>query len=256
MGEFDMGPIPGSEPGTSVDTGDAADGPQTTEQWAEQRRAEARAPLAEPESDSDSDSHFNTPSWMDRSEVAPVTRAAPYVPAQAAPAHDNLHAYAPMPASDTVPDSAHWTEHRRPRVVIGALLTVSLLGVAGFLVASIMTEAPAAIIGLSTCGFLSVVFRVTLMSRGVTVTDLKGTILKVRRDGELFIFRLDDPDHVIQVVGLPGSRSWKVILEAPDGRIVELDSAHVDAHEMHPIAEYYHAIAEREREQRHYRFNL
>ncbi len=250
MDEMDMDAAAGPDADSTVEVGTATEQAQTTEQWAEQRRAEARAHLAEPES------HFSTPSWMDRGEVRPVARVSPIVPAQAEPAHDTLHPYAATPASDAVLDSAHWVEHRRPRMVVGILLTLSLLGGIGFLVASIISQSTPAIVGLSVCGFLAVVFRATLMSKGVTTTDLKGATLKVRTGGDLQIFKLDDPDHIIEVVGEPGSSGWKVILEAPDGRIVELDASHVNAHEMHPVAEYYHAVAERERERRHYRFNL
>lgn len=249
MGETDMDPTSGEEPGFTAEAGTTTGEAQTTDQWAEQRRAEARAHLPEPES------HFSTPSWLDRGEVAPVPRA-PVVPTQAVPAHDSLHAYAPTPASDKVPESAHWIEHRRPRLVVGILLTLSLLGGIGFLVLAIVTQDTAAIIGLAACGFLTVLFRATLMSKGVTTTDLKGAILKVRMDGDLHVFKLDDPDHIVQVVGQPGSSGWKVILEAPDGKTIQLDASHVNAAEMHPIAEYYHAIAQRERDRRSYRFNL
>jgi len=249
MGETDMGSTSGADPSVAAEAGTTTDEAQTTEQWAEQRRAEARAHLPEPES------HFSTPSWMERGPVAPVPRVSPVVPPQVQPAHDDLHAYAPAPASDAVPESAHWIEHRRPRLVVGILLTLSLLGGIACLVFAIVTQETAAIVGLAACGFLTVLFRATLMSKGVTTTDLKGTILKVRMDGVQHVFKLDDPDHVIQVVGQPGSSGWKVILEAPDGRVVELDASHVDAEEMHPIAEYYHAVAERERDRRTYRFN-
>lgn len=250
MDETDMGSAPGSDPAGNTEAGTTTDEAQTTEQWAEQRRAEARAQLPEP------DTHFSTPSWMERGDVTPVPRVAPLVPTQTQPGHDDLHPFAPAPASDAVPESAHWIEHRRPRLVVGILLTLSLLGGIGFLVTAIITQEVAAIIGLAACGFLAVIFRATLLSKGVTTTDLKGAILTVRMDGELRIFKLDDPDHIIQIVGQPGSSGWKLILEAPDGRIVELDASHVNAHEMHPIAEYYRAVAERERDRRQYRFNL
>lgn len=242
MGEPDMGP--------TSETGATTDEALTTAQWAEARRAEARAPLPEVEE------HFATPSWMDRGEITPVPRTAPVVPPQVQPVHDTLHPYAPVRPADPIPDSAHWVEHRRPRFVIGTLLTLSLLGAIACLVVAIITQATAAIVGLAVCGFLAVVFRATLLSQGVRTTDLKGSTLKIRTGGDLQIFRLDDPDHIIQVVGEPGASGWKVVLEAPDGRIVELTAAHVDPAEMHPIAKHYHAVAETERERRHYRFNL
>lgn len=248
MDEPDMGPeaaaaTRGTDAGTTTDEAVAAD-------WAEQRRAAARAPLPEPEE------HFATPSWLDPSPAAAVPRPAPYVPPQVQPAHDDLHAFAPVPASDAIPESAHWVEHRRPRLVVGILLTVSLLAGLGFLVVAAITQEAAAIVGLGACGVLVVLFRATLMSTGVTTTELKGTILKVRMNGELHVFKLDDPGHLIEIVGDPGSSSWKLILESPTGRVVKLDASHVNAEEMHPIAEHYRDVAERERELRRYRFNL
>lgn len=199
---------------------------------------------------------FATPSWLTPGATTHVPRVAPQVPPQAAPVHDDLHPSAPSRADSSIPDSAHWVEHRRPRRVVGALLVLSLLATLGFLAASIITQETAMIVGLASAGFLTVLFRATLMSTGVTTTDLKGTTLKVRTDGSIKIFRLDDPDHAIEIVGSPGSPQWKVILQAPDGSVVTLDSSHVDADEMHPIAEYYRTVSERERERRAYRFNL
>lgn len=243
MDEPDIGPIQPSEAGTTTDEAAALD-------WAEQRRAEARAPLAEPES------HFSTPSWLDRGPVVPVPRAAPQVPEQVQPVHDTLHPYAPPPPSVVIAESAHWVEHRRPRLVVGILLTLSLLSAVGFLVAAIVTQGTAAIVGLVVCGVLVVIFRATLMSAGVTTTDLKGPILKVRVSGDLHIFKLDDPDHLVQLIGQPGSSGWKVVLESPTGSAVELDASDVNAEELHPVVEYYRGVAERERDQRQHRFNL
>lgn len=242
MDEPDMGP--------NTESGATTDEALTTAQWAEARRAEARGHLPEPEE------HFATPSWMDRGEVTPVPRVAPLVPPQAQPAHDNLHAYAPTRPAAPIPESAHWVEHRRPRLVIGTLLTLSLLGAVACLVLAVITQATGAIVGLVGCGFLAVLFRATLLSQGVRTTDLKGSTLRVRTGGDLQIFKLDDPDHIIEVVGEPGSPGWKVVLEAPDGRIVELTAAHVNPAEMHPIAQHFHTVAETERDRRHYRFNL
>jgi hypothetical protein len=244
MDETDMGP--NAEPGAGLEAGTTTEEAATS---AEQLRNAARAHLPEAES------HFSTPSWMDRGEVAPVPRVLPQVPVQAQPLHDELHAYAPIRASEAIPEAAHWVERRRPRVVVGVLLTLSLLGAIASLVVASITQDVVAIVALAACGFLAVVFRATLMSKGVTTTDLKGTTLKVRTGGDLQIFKLDDPDHIIQVVGQPDSPGWKVILEAPDGRIVTLDASLVNAQEMHPVALYYHAVAERERDRRHARFN-
>jgi len=250
MDEPDMGPGAGAEPGgPSVETGTTTD-EATAADWAAQRRAEARAPLAAPEE------HFSTPSWLDRGTAAPVPRVAPAVPAQVQPVHDDLHAFAPVPASETIPESAHWVEHRRPRLVVGILLTLSLLAALGCLVVAAITQATPALVGLGVFGVLVVIFRATLMSTGVTTTDLKGAILKVRMNGDLHVFKLDDPDHLVRVEGRPGASGWKVILESPAGKVIELDASHVDAEEMHPIAEYYRGVAERERDRKRYRFNL
>lgn len=250
MDEADMGPDAGAQPGgPSVETGTTTD-EATTADWAAQRRAEARAPLAPPEE------HFSTPSWLDRGTAEPVPRPAPSVPAQVQPVHDDVHAFAPIPPSDAVPESAHWVEHRRPRRVVGTLLALSLLGTVACLVLAVATQETAALIALAVFGVLVVVFRATLMSTGVTTTELKGAILKVRMNGNLHVFKLDDPDHLVRVVGEPGAAGWKVILESPAGTVIELDASHVNAREMHPIAEYYRAVAERERDRKRYRFNL
>ncbi len=254
MDEPDMGPDAGAQPGgPSAETGTTTD-EATAADWAAQRRAEARALLAAPEE------HFTTPSWLDRGTATPVPRVSPVVPAQVEPVHDDLHAFAPVPApvpaTESIPESARWVERRRPRLVVGILLTLSLLAALGCLVVAIVTQETAALVGLAVFGVLVVIFRATLMSTGVTTTELKGPILKVRMNGDLHVFKLDDPDHLVRVEGQPGASGWKVVLESPAGKIIELDASHVDAEQMHPIAEHYRSVAERERDQKRYRFNL
>jgi hypothetical protein len=241
MGEMDMEDQSGA-PG-ELDTTTAEQ--LSREDWAEQRRAEARAQLDPP-------SHFDTPSWMGPSSRANTT---PQVPVQSEPTHDQLHAYAPTPVADTVPDVAHWVEHRKPRLFVGVLLAAALIGAIASLVFAVVNQSAVAIVGLVACGLLAVIFRGALMSSGLTTVDLKGSTLRIRNEGELSIFNLADPSHRVEVTGTPDSGDWKVVLESMDHREITLTSAHVNPEEFHKIITYYGAVAERERQDRFNRFN-
>ena len=237
MGEMDMESQPESDTTTAEQL--------SRDDRAEQRRAEARAQLEPP-------ARFDTPSWL-----GPSTREflAPQVPEQNEPAHDRLHAYAPAPITDPVPETAHWVEHRKPRVFVGLLLTLALTGAVACLIVAVLDQSLVAGVGLVVCGFIAVLFRGALMSTGLTTVDLKNSTLKVRKDGELSIFNLADPAHRVEVAGTPGSSDWKVALESIDHREIVLTAAHVNPVEFDKIVTYYREIAERERQDRFNRFN-
>lgn len=237
MGEMDMESQPESDTTTAEQL--------SRDERAEQRRAEARAQL-------EASTHFDTPSWM-----GPRLReyVAPQVPEQSEPSHDELHAYAPVPVADPVPEAAHWVEHRKPRVFVGLLLVLALAGAIAAGVFAVLEQSLVAGVGLVVLGFIAVLFRGALMSSGLTTVDLKNSTLKVRQDGELSIFNLADPSHRVEITGTPGSTDWQVALESIDHRELVLTAAHVDPVEFDKIVTHYRAIAERERQDRFERFN-
>jgi hypothetical protein len=230
-----------------VDETDMGTSPETisaeaARQLAEQRRAQARA-------------HFDTPAWL-----GPTRAGGPApIPEQVEPGHDDLvddvEVVVPTVSATPIPDSAHWAEHARPRLVAGTLLVASLAGVITFLVLTITTQSAGAIAGLAACAIVAVIFRGALMSSGVTTVDLKGSVLRIRKGGLLDVVNLADPVHLVELVGTPDQPTWRLRLEAVDGRVVELGPQQVDAAEMHRIVEYYRAIAERDKRDRERRFN-
>jgi hypothetical protein len=246
MGEMDMGDGLTGAPG-ELDTTTAESEQISREDWAEQRRAEARAALDPP-------THFDTPTWLGPSNREYV---APQVPVQADPQHDHLSVYAPTapPVPEGVPDNAHWVEHRKPRVFVGVLLTAALLGALASLVLAVVNQSIVAVGALVVCAIIAVIFRGALMSTGLTTVDLKSSTLKIRKDGELSVFNLADPALRVEMTGTPGSSDWKVVLESVHHKELTLTSANVNPAEFDPIISYYRDVAERERQDRYNRFN-
>jgi hypothetical protein len=228
MDETDTTPVMGPE-GLSA---------EAARQLAEQRRAQARA-------------QFDTPSW-----IGPNRSTSPVVPTQAEPEHDDFGAPEPaLPRGEPIPDAAHWAEKAGSRLVAGTILTLALAGLVVSLVLTITTQSIGAIAGLAASALIAVIFRGALMSSGITTVDLKGSILRIRTGGVLDVVNLADPVHIVDLVGTPDQPTWRLRLEAVDGRIVELGPRQVDPHEMHRIVEYYRAVAERDRRDRERRFN-
>lgn len=211
---------------------------QAAREWAEQQRAQAR-------------SQFATPSWIgpDRG-----TTTAHQVPAQAEPEHDELELVAPVLSGPPIPDTAHWSETARPRLVAGTLLVLAIAGVVTSLVLTITTQSPVAIAGLAASAIVMVIFRGALMAAPILTVDLKGPIMTIRRGGAEDRVNLADPVHIVELVGSPGEPGWRLRLEALDGRIIELGPNVVDPHEAQPIVEHYLAIAARTRREREERF--
>jgi hypothetical protein len=211
---------------------------------AEQRRAVARA-------------QFQTPTWLGPNRAEGTVD--PQIPSQPEAEHDDLDDEPPLPPivipSNPIPHTAHWAEKARPRLFAGTVLLGSLAGVIGFLVATIITQSIGAIVGLATCAIVAVIFRGALMSADLTQVDLKGSVLRIRRGGVLDVVNLADPMHYVELVGTPDQPSWRLRFEAVDGRVVELGPRQVDPGEMHRIATYYRAIANRDRLERERRFN-
>lgn len=229
------------ESDTGTATGPEALSAEAARQWAEQRRAQARA-------------QFETPAWLGPPRDVQTT---PQIPAQAEPEHDDDldEALAAAPAANPIPDTAHWAEKATPRLLAGTILLAALAGVLGFLVVAVVTQSIAAIAGLAACAVVAVIFRGALMGSGVTTVDLKGSIMRIRKGGQLDVVNLADPVHLVQLVGTPDDPSWRLHLEAVDGRTIELSQREVDPVEVHRIVEYYRAIAERDRRDRERRFN-
>lgn len=228
------------ETGTTPVVGPEALSAEAARQVAEQRRAQARA-------------QFETPSW-----IGPNRGTAGVVPAQAEPEHDEFdepEAPTAMPSREPIPDTAHWAEKNGNRVVAGTILVLALAGLVVSLVLTITTQTVGAIAGLAASALVAVIFRGALMSAGITTVDLKGSILRIRKGGVLDVVNLADPVHIVALVGDPDEPSWRLRLEAVDGRIVELGPRQVDAPELHRIVLYYRAVAERDRRDRERRFN-
>jgi hypothetical protein len=226
-----------------TDTGTTPAGPEAAaaeaaRQWAEQRRALAR-------------SHFDTPAWL-----GPNRDSAPAsIPEQLEPDHDDLDIVIPTVSQTPIVESAHWAEKARPRIVAGSLLVLALVGALVSLVLTITTQSVGAIAGLAGCAIVAVIFRGALMGAGITTVDLKGSILRVRKGGLLDIVNLADPVHLVELSGTPEQPTWRLRLEAVDGRVVELGPQQVDAEELHRVVEYYRAIADRAKRDRDRRFN-
>lgn len=228
------------ETDTGSVTGPEAVSAEVARQWAEQRRAEARA-------------QFQTPSWIGPSRTPP---GPTQIPAQSEPEHDEIDIPEPRVVSASpIPDAAHWAEKAKPRLVAGTVLSLALVGVLAFLVLTITTRSAGAITGLAASAVVAVIFRGALMGTGVTTVDLKGSILRIRNGGVLDVVNLADPVHLVELIGTPDQPSWRLRLEAVDGRVVELGPRQVDPAQMHRIVEYYRAIAERDKRDRERRFN-
>jgi hypothetical protein len=154
-----------------------------------------------------------------------------------------------------IPDTAHWVEKAKPRIVAGVVLVAAIGGLITSGVLAITTQSTAAIVALVSCAFVAVVFRGALMSASVTTVDLKGSTLRVRRGAAQDIFNLADKGDRAELVGTPDQSTWRLRLEAMDGHTVELGPTQVDAVEMHRIVEHYRAIAYRDMRDRQERFN-
>jgi hypothetical protein len=215
---------------------------EAARQLAEQRRAQAR-------------SHFDTPSWLGPTRDP----SAAGIPEQVEPDHDDIdelvEPVVPTTSRSPIPESAHWAEKARPRMVAGTLLVLALLGVLVSLVLTIVTQSVGAIAALAGCAFVAVIFRGALMGSGITTVDLKGSVMRVHKGGELDIINLADPVHGVELIGSPDQPTWRLRLEAVDGHVVELGPQQVDAQEVHRIVEYYRAVADRARRDRESRFN-
>jgi hypothetical protein len=213
---------------------------EAARQLAEQRRAQARA-------------QFETPSWIGPSRGGETTS---HIPLQAEPEHDDVEVVVvPRAPQHPIPETAHWSEKAKPRLVAGIVLVAALAGVVTFLVITILTQSFGAIVGLAGSAFVAVIFRGALMGAGISTVDLKGSVLRIRTGGVLDIVNLADPVHAIELVGTPDQPTWRLRVEAVDGRIVEIGPKVVDAAEMHRIVEYYRAIADRDKRDRERRFN-
>jgi hypothetical protein len=229
------------ETDTGEVTGHEAASAEVARQWAEQRRALARA-------------QFQTPNWL-----GPSRTDQSQIPHQVEPDHDeidDLEVEVPAVAPrDPIPDTAHWAETAKPRLVAGVVLVAALAGVIVSLVLTITTQSVGAIAGLVGSAFVAVIFRGALMGSAITTVDLKGSILRIRKGGVLDVVNLADPVHLVELIGTPDQPTWRLRLEAVDGRTVELGRKQVDPHEMHRIVEYYRAVAERDKRERDRRFN-
>jgi hypothetical protein len=221
-------------------TGPEALSAEAARQWAEQRRAQARA-------------QFSTPAWIGPDRGGEATAV---VPPQPEPEHDEIEIPVPRPSfANPIPDTAHWAEKAKPRMVAGTLLVLALAGLLTSLVLTITTQSAGAIVGLAASALVAVIFRGALMGSGIMTVDVKGSNLRIRQGGVVDVINLADPVHLVELVGSPDQPTWRLLLETVDGRTIELGPKQVDAPEMHRIVEYYRAIAQRNKEDRERRFN-
>ncbi len=178
----------------------------------------------------------------------------PVVPPQLAPQHDALPT-APAPAVPTprtspapsgagIPARAEWTEARRGRWMANLLLTVLVLGTFASLGMTIATRSPMWVIGLVLCAFVAVVVRGTMISSTRSVVRLEGSNLTIQRGSHVDLFNLADTFHLVETVGTPGESRWRLRLETPAGRIIEVGPHQVDAEVIHNAVIYYRTRSE------------
>jgi hypothetical protein len=211
---------------------------EAARQWAEQQRAQARA-------------QFSTPSWIgpDRGTATPRP-----VPAQPEPEHDDLEIVIPVVRGEPIPETAHWVEKAPPRIFTGTFLVLALMGALASLGFTIATQSPVAIACLAASAVITVICRAALMGAGVTTIDLKGSVLRIRKGGVLDVVNLADPVHRVELIGSPDQPTWRLRLEAVDGRPIEIGPKMANAPELHRTVEHYRAIADRARREREERF--
>lgn len=213
---------------------------EAARQWADQRRAQARA-------------QFETPSW-----IGPARGdAAHAIPQQTEPEHDDDvdEALPPVVSESPIPNAAHWSKRNKPRAVVGTVLVLALTGVVTFLVLTIINQSAVAIAGLAASAFVAVIFRGALMGSGINTVELHGSMLRIRRGGAFDQVNLADPVHPVELVGSPDQPTWRLHLEAVDGRPIVIDPTQVDAPELDRIVRYYRAIANRALIERQRRFS-
>src|SRR4051795_3184079 len=182
---------------------------------------------------------FSTPAW-----IGPARNPGEAViPTQLEPDHDDeldeVEVVVPVVSDHPIPDTAHWAERAKPRMLAGGILLAALAGVLGFLALAIITQSIGAIAGLAACAIVAVIFRGALMGSGVMTVDLKGSVLRIRKGGVLDVVNLADSTHRVELVGSPDQPTWRVLIEAVDGRVLELGPQQVDPPEMHRIVKYY-----------------
>jgi len=116
---------------------------------------------------------FSTPSWIGPSRE-PAGEAV--IPEQLLPDHDDdePEIVIPVVSDHPIPETAHWAERAKPRMLAGGILLAALAGVLGFLALAIITQSIGAIAGLAACAIVAVIFRGALMGSGVMTVDLKG----------------------------------------------------------------------------------
>lgn len=164
-------------------------------------------------------------------------RVQPILPTQPTPAHDEL------PAEPPVLAVAHWSEHARPRYVVGAGLVLGAAGFAACLAVTIITRSLPAAIGLGICVLGVIVLRLAVFSADRTTVDLHGSLLEVEHDGALHTIDLASANRIIETRGEPGTKEWRFLAETADGRVIELGPREVDSLALTAAVKYYREVA-------------
>jgi hypothetical protein len=195
--------------------------------------------------DTDIELHYDTPYWAQANPQASST--PPRVPHQAAPMHETAPPpIVPAPAAAPDPDlptSGEWHELLPRRRARGVVLAATLLGAVAGLVTTILTQSPVAVAATIICTGLAIMNRTALITVTPTVVTLDGSNLRVRHNGHDDVFALADPDRRIETVGLPDQDGWRLRLEAPDQRVVELSASQVDPATLHRVVRAHREVA-------------
>jgi hypothetical protein len=121
------------------------------------------------------------------------------------------------------------------QVLLGLTTSGALVGF-GLLLAWQTFEALAVLVGFTVISLMS--YTALSVSLPTTVT-LEGSLLTVRRGRDSDEFNLAGPIRRVSTVGRPERPSWRVRLEAIDGKVVELGPTQVDPTLIHAAISRY-----------------
>jgi hypothetical protein len=182
---------------------------------------------------SDDSRHRGTPTAVEPVADAPPARPPLHASPPPVLAADSGPAAEPVAAARKAPPvgrsmNATFTPGTGVRRAMGLVL-LTTLGATGPAAWFAATEPSTGTIGIAgTLGLLSlVVWGVRAGSAKTTVVVRRGR-LEVRRDDALDSVDLASRFTPVQIVGRPGHRGWKVLIERPDLPVLRIDGSLVD----------------------------